>query len=198
METSYGQYISNKTYKFIAPLLKGHGKNFTERLNNKIFKMAYAMHDSNLADQSIISGTRPIFVMCDRAYMTDDFHNFLSYVREKEAYITDYPFEYNQQGPSRRHVIVFNIPEKFSQCYDKFKTGEYSKMFLGIENEIDNVYADGSYASMVIRKDSKAESLALRKLREEFNVELPNDYFKQNPNLEFEIPYFTNIEEETL
>lgn len=136
MEPEIGRFYNNKTWRFLAPSLKGHGKLFTEKLN-PLWKLAFGVMDSFLEGSPILENKRPIFIMFDTKYNEIKVQSFIDWIQYQSYYLADYCPDV-EIIDSRRHMCVVQVPKEFEKAYDHFLKGEYSKMYS--KSEISHLF----------------------------------------------------------
>lgn len=139
MNLEVGKQHINNTWRYLAPCLVGHGREFTQKFN-RLFKIAVCIHDT-LVDGSIITEGRTLFVMFDKKYQPYYYQAFMEFLRKQDYYRGEYCPE-SEIFQSRKQVVVIEVPEKHFNSYDYFLKGEYSKMY---EKEDVDLYFSSSY-----------------------------------------------------
>lgn len=126
MDINIGKSYENKTWKYLVPVLRGHGQAFVRKFN-RVFKLASGIHDTLLGG-SDLAEERVIYFMIDKKYQPYAYEDFIKFIRTQEYYAGDYCPDANFLT-TRRHMVVLRVPEDFYRAYDYFLKGEYSKMY---------------------------------------------------------------------
>jgi hypothetical protein len=102
-----GNFYVNKTWRFLMPCLRGHGEEFVTKFN-LVYKLAVGIHDT-LLDDSKLSNSDNIYILCDKSINQHRFDEFLEYIRNQIYYVVDYCPE-SEILESTQIMIVLNIP----------------------------------------------------------------------------------------
>lgn len=133
MDIQIGKQYVNKTWRFLAPCLRGHGTTFVNKFNS-LYKLAVGIHDTFL-DGSSISNGRNIYVLIDKGYKPREYEKFLDYIRYQDYFKGEYCAE-PDLIPARKYMVVLEVPKIFYNAYDKFLQGKYSEMYTTDELNI--------------------------------------------------------------
>lgn len=196
IEVKSGVFFQNRTYTYLAPLLKAWGKEFTTRVNDGIFKLAYGVDDNHFLARNMLRKKYPIFIMVDRAYNPKKFNSFLEYIREHESYISDYSCEIKSNETSRKHMIVLTLPNEMKEKYEYFLEGKYSKMFSKNDTEIEKYYKPSSIAIRVFNREKDRIQKHIENISEIFNVSVSEENFENLTTMELDLPYSVEKEKE--
>lgn len=181
-----GKILKNKTWSFLMPCLKGHGKIFTNKITNDVFKLGVGILDTSLENSYLLEDKRPIFILCDSAVNRKNFESFLDWVKYQDYFIANYTFD--SKCP-RKQMIVLNVPEKYNKAYDKFLVGLYSEMYS--QEDLEVLITDKeSVAYKVLSKDSTYRDFFISKVEKEFKTFIDDKSSFKDSELEF--PYYLN------
>ena len=198
MRIQLGQIYINRTRKYLFPLIKEYGTDFTEKINS-LFKVGIGIGDMILG-KSGIHHERHMFILVDIAGFTiERFLYNLNWLRQHPAYEDDYAFDHIANG--RLHMIVIKIPESHLEAFNKFKCGKFSKMYD--INEIKSIFnytgKDEAlrelYKSIqkVLIHDHNYKVEFAKQIEKEFDVK-KTDYYEIDPEGEFDFPILTQEE----
>lgn len=169
MQIEIGKYYVNKTWKYLRPCLKGHGKTFLVKFNS-LFKLAMGIHDCAL-DGTDFENYRLIYILVDKFYMPRVYKSFSDWIKFQEYYVTDYVYD-THLPPSkmRMQMFVLTIPEQYQSSYDHFIKGQYSKMYT--RDQIEELYPEGVKdhgAKEVLLQTFEARREFVEKVNKSFN-----------------------------
>lgn len=193
MKIEFGKVFTNKTWRFLRPIVRGYGEVFVDKFVTQVQKLAYGIKDNLLDGAKILEGKRPIFIMLDSAVNPRQFSSFMDWLKYQPYFITDYCPDMEN---NRLHMIVLEAPEQYHKAYDKFCVGLYSEMFT--PEELDKLIDDKTtVAYKVMSRDSKYSNIFLKKVEKEFNVSLQGTDKKEFLEYaELEFPYSLTSEDE--
>lgn len=162
----------NKTRKYLLPCLLDYGEVFTAKLSN-VFKVAVGIGDI-ITDNCGFTHEKHIFVLLDSTIANRFFLRFMNWIRDQPMYEDDYV--YGNVQKSTYHMVVLKLPEKFWDTIDKFKVGEYSKMYN--YETISKFFEEHSEVRNVLIKDHNYKLVFVnRRLNRKFNTSIePEDY----------------------
>lgn len=195
MNIKFGELFDNKTWKFLSPTLRGHGDTFVTKFNRQVFKLAYGVNDTLMEGMPLFEGKRPLFILCDRGVLANEFKTFLDWLRYQPYYITDYQADTNLVNP-RMHMIVVSVPEEYNTAYDKFCVGLYSEMYT--KEQMGKLFTDKETEQYkILSRSPEYSSTFFEKVAKEFNVELIERERKEFIDVaEYEFPYSLNSKDE--
>lgn len=192
MDIRVGELYVNKTLVYLLPCLYDYGETFKVKLNS-IFNLGFGIHDAYM-DGTPYEKQRLFYILCDKLYQPAKFMNFLNYLKSKEYYVKDYPYDDLENG--RKHMIAIKFPEARNDAYDKFVIGKYSEMynsddihqFFGNSDILDIltkskkrvpdfvIFLNNKYGTTLTEKDVIEESMELdlpyKKEEEIFNYKV--------------------------
>lgn len=177
---------NNKTYKYLAPVLKYFGKGFTIQ-KAKVHILAIGLSDDMMPD---LNG-HYLFILLNRMYQPRQVDTFLRWVHLNfpENYVRSYDYQNNPS--TKATMLVLKIPQQFTKAYNNLLQGKYSYMYN--EDEISNLFPKGSHIRKVLIKHPSALHPFREKVRRYFDVE--NFSVPTSKIEEFELPLIR--EEET-
>lgn len=117
IQTNPTGIYKNKTLRYIAPTLKGYGKEFVGLLN-KLPINAFTIGDLNYCD----SLSDYIYLVVSTVNL-NQFNSFIEYVSNKDYFVDDYIYSLS----NRQHCIVLKNPVPY--VIDNFLAGKYSEMY---------------------------------------------------------------------
>ena len=158
-----GKVFMNKTIEYIAPIFNAFGNEFVDKFIS-VYKWAYGVGDNSLDEGDNIQYDKHIFVVFDTV-ATPTFRHFLDWVKSKPYYETDYAFGDVNRG--RTHMIVFKLPEEFHGAIEKFKKGQYSKMFTAEQLAL---YIHDEKVLKILTKEEGAVQKYVDDLNEEYDT----------------------------
>lgn len=170
-----GKIFMNRTRKYLFPLVKQYGSDFTFRINS-LFKVAMGIGDI-VAEKCGFVHEKHLFILVDSKYEPHIFRKTLEMLRQHPAYEDDYVF--GNISNSRFHMIVIKIPEEYLPTLQMFKESKFSKMYS--EQDIRKLF------NFEKRKgtDRKLYESAYRVLIHDHNYKIE---FAQQLRDEFDIP----------
>lgn len=140
-----GEVFMNKTYKYLLPIINTYSKEFIHHYNTVSESLlACGINDVKYELATMEKNTHLLFLIYDTNGKFDpvkkmykdlklsksNFNKYLSFVRSYTHYINDYYFD-NVRG--NRHCVVFKVPTKYKQAYDKCLESKFSLMFTKSE-----------------------------------------------------------------
>lgn len=182
MDIKIGELFANKTWRFLAPSLKGHGEYFLEQFN-AVFKLAVGIHDTLLGGSELSNG-RYIYVLIDKKYKPKKFREFMGYLECQNFFKGDYCPDVDLIG-TRKHMIILEIPSEFHDAYDKFLQSRYSEMYS--KSQIENLFSSQtrSLDADILTKRGSAFSRFQKEVFKEFGEKIS---FEDFHNSEWELP----------
>lgn len=183
MEIKKGEFYKNRTRQYLLPAIVTElGAVFKQKFNTEIFKVAVGIRDVLLDGTNILNSKKAIFILVDKTVLTSEFNKFKSWVKYKPYYITDYQYsEYY-------HMFVLEIPDNLHESYNKFKKGEYSKMFT--DEQLDKYYPNKGETYKVLIKHPTTRKKFLESIRKEYDVDIVESDF-----INAEVDYPPKVEE---
>lgn len=120
-----GKIFMNRTRKYLLPLIKKYGDEFTFHIN-QLSKVAVGIGDM-VVKKCGFQHEKHLFILVDSRYKPFRFVSTLNWIREHQSYEDDYVFGNIQS--SRFHMIVIRIPDSYLESMEHFRDGRYSKMY---------------------------------------------------------------------
>lgn len=115
----------NRTRKYLFPVLKGYGSDFSSKINT-LFKVAVGIGDI-VVDRCGIHHENHLFILVDTLCNTPQFTSLLEDIRRHHSYEDDYV--YGNILRSRYHMVVVRIPDSYLNSFRNFKRSKYSEMY---------------------------------------------------------------------
>ena len=182
MNILIGKLYVNKTWRFLMPCLKGHGKSFIDKFNC-VFKLAVGIHDT-LLDNSNISNSNNLYVMINKTYREKNYKDFIEFIKYQNYFKGDYCPD-SDIISSKRHMIVIEVPNIYNNAYDKFLQGKYSEMYS--KKDLDLLFSHPSKKKEfdILTRNEKSLNEFIETLKKEFNtIIFQNDVY----DFEYELP----------
>jgi len=135
MEIKKDSLITNKTRKYLYPIINYYGDKFVGIMNS-LNKAGIGIGDMIL-ERSGITYERHLFILINlkKTYLSGvNFPEVLNLLREHHSYEDDYRYDLT----GKYHMIVIKIPDKYISSFENFKQSQFSKMFS--EEEIDLLF----------------------------------------------------------
>jgi len=167
----------NKSRKYLLPCLKDYGEVFMNKLDN-VFKIAVGVGDIVVSNRGI-KYEKHIFILLNSVFLPKFFIDFIDWIREQPMYADDYVFHNIQKSES--HMVVLKIPEKFYSSMEKFKLGEYSKMYN--TKELNQYFRNNPDIYKTFIKDHNYKLVFVDKMNKEFNSQVESKEY--NGELDF-------------
>lgn len=174
-QVKISQIYINKTWKYLVPATKIYGDLFKVRMEN-LYKLAAGYGDECYPRKV----GKSIFLVVDKLYIPDKYNHTMTWLRNQDYYITDYPFDNIETG--RMQMIVLKFPDEFSEAFDDFLKGRYSRMYT--EKEIEKFYRVGDNTRTgvidILTRTSTAKREFLPKLKASFgdNINVTDEDLK--------------------
>lgn len=192
MKIQLGKIYINRTRKYLFPIIKEYDTEFTSKINS-MFKVGIGIGDMIL-NKSGIHHEKHIFLLVDAKASVVNFHETLEWLREHPAYEDDYAYDNVYDG--RLHMIVIKIPNNRIETFEKFKCGQFSKMYTpedikkfftyhGKDQEGMKMYQN--IQKVLIHEHNYKIEFA-KQIQQEFHI--PEHYSPNeiDPNAEFDFP----------
>lgn len=142
-----GIIFTNRTYKYLSPAMKLYGEEFIIKLR-LLYGLAIGIQDFGLnitpEERKIENNIYYVFDVngqytygkhVDIEKCRIDFYKVLSWLREQDYFVKDYPFDSGRKGS--QHVIALKLPKE--NLMTLFLDGKYSQMYTKDElNKIVN------------------------------------------------------------
>lgn len=161
----------NKTRKYLLPCLKAYGDEFITKLNS-VFKVAVGIGDIVFERATKRRYDKEIFILLDTKTCSSFFKKFLTWIRLQPMYVDDYVYDNIQQ--SHFHMVVLSIPPKFYESIEKFRLGQYSKMY---QEEDFTLFDQLPESKKVFIKDSNYRITFVNRLNKLYNSSVtPEDW----------------------
>lgn len=183
-----GRIFMNRTRKYLFPLLKKYGDEFTFNINS-LSKVAVGIGDM-IVEQCGFKHEKHLFMLVDSKYKPSRFISILAWLRKHPSYEDDYVFGNIQT--SRFQMIVIKIPDTYVESMLNFKDGRYSKMYSS--DDVRKLFSsDGRTGfdkklydniSKVLVRDHNYRIEFTEQVRKEFGV--PD--FKPDAESEYDLP----------
>jgi hypothetical protein len=135
MKIQIGKLYINNTRRYLFPVIKYYGEEFTNKIN-KLFKVGIGIGDI-ITNKCNIRHEKHLFILVDTLPSSADFALALKYFKNHPSYEDDYAFDQIHKG--RLHMLVIKVPDEFLETIDKFKAGEYSRMYS--PEQIKNLFS---------------------------------------------------------
>ena len=189
MNIEIGNGIENKTWRFLVPCLKDHGEEFEERFNSDVHKLAYGIEDKLFKNIELLKNKCPVFILCDRGILNEQFEGFLTWLKYQDYYISDYQYDVRNL---RYYMLVIDVPKNRYSIYNNFLLGKYSEMYS--TNELKHYIDIYSDDYRIMSKDERYRGKFISKIEKEFGTDIKSDSSFYNCELEF--PYKLKEEDE--
>lgn len=128
MQIESGKLYKNRTFKYLFPTIKHYGEELTNYLRYFI-KLGVGLDDENkklpAGNFFILINTNPNIP--NKKLYLEKLDRFLTWLKYKDFYVTDYVFCTKEHCES--HMVVIDIPREYNNAYIKFMTGKYSQMY---------------------------------------------------------------------
>lgn len=161
------QIYVNKTWKYLVPATKVYGDLFKVRMEN-LFKLA-AGHGDECYPRKV---GKAIFLVVDKLYIPDKYNHTMTWLRNQDYYITDYAFDNVETG--RMQMIVLKFPDQFSEAFDEFTKGRYSRMYT--PEEVEKLFRVGDNTRIgvidILNRTPVARKEFLPKLKASFGNDI--------------------------
>lgn len=189
MKIQLGTIYLNRTKKYLFPIIKSYGKEFSSSIA-KLFKLGVGIGDI-ITNRCGVHHEKHLFILADATHNITEFAQILDYIREHHAYEDDYPYDVIHNG--RLHMIVIRVPDEFITSMEKFKSGEFSKMYTpkqihdlfeykGKDKDLQKTYSE---VKKVLVKAHNYRIEFAKKIEQEFNVKFPVSEITDEWELEF-------------
>jgi hypothetical protein len=175
---------SNKTKKYLLPILKFYGADFVLYANNAC-KVACGIGDS-IAEKVGLEYQKHLFIVFNSKIAPEYFIKFLNWIREQPYYTDDYVYGNILKSPF--HMVVLEIPLQFNDSFDNFKKGKYSKMYE--KKDMDQLFLMHPDLKGVFLRNPEMKMEFLKRVNLDFGTEL--DDFEGD----FEVDYPISLTEE--
>lgn len=177
--------LENKTRKYLLPILKKYGEEFTVKFNS-IFKVACGVGDI-VVENSGLHYEKHLFVLININLAKKQFINFIEWIKLQDYYEDDYVYGNIQK--SKLHMIVLKIPDKYCNSLNELKGGKYSKMYN--KEDIDKLFNNYPDITKVLIKEANYKLNFIKKVNEMYQTRI-EDFDIDDYELDF--PFY--IEEE--
>jgi hypothetical protein len=164
MQIESGKLYTNRTWRYLYPCLGYYGESLMSRIN-KFLKLGIGLGDPNF------SAKKPyLYILLDANLIhssleatdkyREDFSNFVTWLRYQKYFVADYIFDMNNQ-----HMIVLELPEKYTYTFKYFTDGLYSQMYnhKDIEDYFKSVVLPSKEIELEINKKLTETRKILRK-----------------------------------
>lgn len=129
-----GSVFVNRSFKYLSPCMKLYGDEFVTKMK-LLAGLAIAIDDygfnkergkfeNNLYYLFDVNGQSNYNTYLNASKARIDFMHIVSWLREQEYYVKDYPFDSGRNG--NQHVVCLKLP---FNLIDKFLQGKYSQMY---------------------------------------------------------------------
>lgn len=162
--------IKNRTWKYLAPCLRKYGDHFEKRIAS-VFKVGLGLDDVSVTNKSM---NPVIFILIDSRQKPTNFISFLKWLKEHEAYVTDYV--YGESKLSALHMVVIGLPAEYTETYAKFLQGKYSEMYT--PEDIETLFTKKPEMRGIFRKDKPSLKAFVKELNKKFGVTETIDSWK--------------------
>ena len=150
MEIKSTDFYTNKTKKYLLPLLKYYDSELIAHLN-AIFKLGVGIDDIAVSRNKQLFENN-IYILINVNVALPQFIKTLDWVKQQPYYKYDYPFDDITEG--HQHMIVLEIPKEFSPTYNNFINSKFSKMYS--RENIDYYFPKVDDRVKVLLKDEEA------------------------------------------
>ncbi len=154
----------NKTRLYLLPVTKIYGKEFFNNFS-KIFKLGFGINDFTMPDN--LKFDNHIFILLQSDLKSENFNDFLTWIRKQSYYEKDYAFDNIKNGD--KHMVIVRIPKRYKYSYNAFVKGEYSKMYS--EQDMRNLFNTGDTRLPVLTKSDNAMKKFVSKINADYNTE---------------------------
>lgn len=171
MKIQIGQIYMNQTQKYLRPCLRHYGDTFRTKIS-QVCSVAWGIGDMILVRNGV-KYEQELFVVFDTIVANKFFVRFMDWIRTQEYYQDDYVFDDIISG--RLHMLILKIPDKFQGAIEKFKLGEYSKMYDVAD--INFLFGELEDSKRVIIRDHNYRMKFVDNLNDLYDtVILPNEF----------------------
>ena len=125
MKIQLGKILMNRTRKYLFPIIKSYGNDFTTVVNS-LFKVGIGIGDM-IVNKCGIHHEKHLFILVDINVSPVSFLASLNWLKEHPAYEDDYAFDNVKSG--RLHMIVIKVPDTYIESLDNFRKSKFSKMY---------------------------------------------------------------------
>jgi hypothetical protein len=133
-----------------------------------VYKLAVAIGDDFYPKKV----DKCFFIVLDKLYMPSKYNNTMTWIRNQEYYVNDYPYDDIETG--RMQVLVIKVPKEFHRAYDLFLLGKYSLMYD--DETIEKYFYDDDELRPEVKRILRRSPLALdgfvKKLKASFGNDL--------------------------
>lgn len=159
----------NKTWKYLAPLLKYYGKEFEENIN-AVYKIGFGIGDIILINNGV-HYEQHLFMLLDTSIAKLHFKYFIKWIKQQDMYEDDYIYDNILDG--HFHMIVIKLPQKYYKAHILFRKSQFSKMYT-IE-DVQEYFKDEDIKGVLIKKGNYIIKHT-EKINEMFGTDVnPND-----------------------
>lgn len=128
-----GSLFINRSFKYISPCMKLYGEEFTTKMR-LLSGLAIAIQDYGFNTEKKFKNELYYLIDVNGVFKYDkymypeksrvDFMHVISWLRQQEFYVKDYPFDSGKHG--HQHIICLKTP---IDIIDNFIQGKYSQMY---------------------------------------------------------------------
>lgn len=206
MDIKLGKFNTNKTYKYLLPIINTFSNEFAYHYNLiKDGFIASAIGDAKYGDEH----EHALFILFDMNGKYDvasgvhisptlgrsNFNAFLNFCRKYRFYINDYYFKsftditHSVRKENHLCCVIYEIPDSFKNSVNEFKNYKYSKMYSATDLKrikIPPQLPNGQKYSVwsVLTKDKAYKQKFTEILNTTFNTNIEID-----DDREFDLPY---------
>jgi hypothetical protein len=165
-----GTIFTNRTRKYLAPGMRYYGQEFSTKLSSLATMGVFIDKSNNIIFIFDIRGAQKYDKYLDPIGSKIHFMHVLSWFKEQDYYVNDYPYDSGRYG--HQHAIVF----KFPFDTNPFLQGNYSKIYQRsdidkfFKKELDKNKPNPNY--QVLTKDLNYKIEYLNNLNAEFRTRL--------------------------
>jgi len=149
MKIQLGRILMNRTRKYLFPIIKFYGDDFTSVINS-FFKVGIGIGDI-VVNKCGIHHEKHLFILVDTSVSHSLFVTGMNWIKEHPAYEDDYAFDNVKTG--RLHMIVIKVPDTYIESLNNFKKSKFSKMYSRDDIMKFFSYKGGDKAQMKIYQD---------------------------------------------
>lgn len=184
-----GKIFMNRTRKYMFPVIKEYGIDFTFKLNT-LFKVAIGIGDI-IINKCGLHHENHFFILIDTLVNTSQFISIMDDIRRHPSYEDDYVYGNIQN--TRFHMLVIKIPNEYIGTFEKFKKSKYSEMYTAQDLKkffyFDSEKATDEYKNIqkVLIKDHNYKFEFVKIIQKEFDIPFGIDELSETTELDLQI-----------
>lgn len=157
MRIDINEFLQNRTREYLLPILRfSYGAGLRAKLQSP-FKLAVGVGD----DYDKQPEHRAIYILFKTTVFKEHFLSMLTWIRNQPFFIKDYPYDDMVSG--NKHMVVIAIPPQYTETYDHFINGQYSKMYT--REDVDRLFAYDTDTYKVLTRKPEAFDKMIAKLK---------------------------------